>query len=1146
MTRKTFLQLSLLLPVCLICAFLASGQTRPDVPSQSEQYRRICQLISEKKFDQAIEKSKELIERAPEHEHAYAKLFQAARADGKLDEIKAWFESLTRGTPPNFRAYYGIALIDSVRGDPESAVENYRKCAERLPDAAIPLLTLISVWWNSGKVAEAEAYLKTLLEAKPDNPVPYVGLGYLLMKKGKTDEAVKALDQALSLNPRLTDACYYKMYALYNDNRNFESAEAGGKCLPVFDTDPDEERLKQYLVFLGAANRRTGNYQEAIGQFERARQLAQKFADFITIANISSQMASAFLNQGNYQKALDHYQLGFVLATENRNSSYASRLKSDAGYVYYLLGDYPRAYEYYQTALNLAKESGDLISRANTLLNLGRMLEDEKLPDRAASFKITEQSLASLKTEGVPGNVLAKLQRIKDQEVMGKERFLDRLRTTIGGMQTVKFKSSILKHANQAIVYYEQGLELAVKGNNPALQSTILGSLGNLYVTKYGNYQKGKEALQQALKLAEGKHPELEATSLNYIGNLRLRQNEPQLSTDSYLKALQVAERIDSPHNIWTAHKGLADAYALISRPDLAKPHYEKAIREIESVRAKLNDEEEKAGFISNNFEVSEKLINLLEKKAGFFGNKIEVYKKLINLLMELPGQDATNPYHAEAFNYAERARARAFLDLLAEAIDEQRLDPDLQVRRQEFKSHILRLTTQLTKEKSQAAPNQAEVGRLEAALRKALEDYSNWLREARHRNPRYADLKYPEPVGLDQAKKLLDDNSLLLAYSLGEQASFLFAVSRNEPLLVAKLPPEPLIRKRVNKLITAITDDGNRYSPKEYRNQAMRLYKELLQPAARMMAGKRELIIVPDGALHWLPFEALLHPSAVNISDLTSLPYLIKNHAISYAPSASVLSELRDHRRDSIPQKFFLAFAPIYNSQGQELAFAGPVYRSQGQEKVGQIVTRGFSGDGKRPKLPELKNSAREVKKIAGRFQKGETDLFLGKDANEENVKTPGRLGQYRMIHFAAHGLINDDRPRFSSIALSPPQAVAGQLVPETEDGLLMAYEIFNLKLKADLVALPACETGLGREINGEGLMSLARAFIYAGTSSVLATLWKVDDESSADLMIDFYRNLTRGRMSKAEALRRAQLVAIQKRRLPRIWAPFILVGKS
>jgi len=239
-------------------------------------------------------------------------------------------------------------------------------------------------------------------------------------------------------------------------------------------------------------------------------------------------------------------------------------------------------------------------------------------------------------------------------------------------------------------------------------------------------------------------------------------------------------------------------------------------------------------------------------------------------------------------------------------------------------------------------------------------------------------------------------------------------------------------------------------------------------------------------------------------------------------------------------------------------LAFADPVYEEQGNETMTQrALLRGAFGD-QQWHLERLVESGREVQQIAGLYPPGQSSLLLREQATEENVKTSRRLNEYRYIHFATHGLLNEQRPYYSGLILSLPKygkapaalpadkgATTRSDQPQIEDGLLQVYEIFGLKLNADLVVLSACETGLGKELRGEGLVGLTRAFLYAGTPSVIVSLWKVQDRSTSDLMVNFYKDLNQSK-EKTEALRLAKLNLIKSGRYshPYYWAPFILVG--
>jgi CHAT domain-containing protein len=293
---------------------------------------------------------------------------------------------------------------------------------------------------------------------------------------------------------------------------------------------------------------------------------------------------------------------------------------------------------------------------------------------------------------------------------------------------------------------------------------------------------------------------------------------------------------------------------------------------------------------------------------------------------------------------------------------------------------------------------------------------------------------------------------------------------------------------------------------------------------------GKQRLIIVPSGILHYLPFEVLLtkgEEKALATMTPAQLPYLLRDYAISYVPSAAVLASLRNRPTKSTAGKSFLAFAdPVYGNL------------TELPSRLAQPNLSDAFGEQRPWQLERLIESQREVEQISALFPKDQISLLLRDQAREENAKTAGRFNEFRFVHFATHGLLNEERPSYSGLILS----LAGS---RSEDGLLQGYEIFNLKLNADLVVLSACETGLGKEVKGEGLVGLSHAFFYAGTPSLVVSLWKVQDRSTADLMVNLYREIGRTQ-TKSEALRQAKLRLIQQNRYadPYYWAPFVLTG--
>jgi CHAT domain-containing protein len=646
-----------------------------------------------------------------------------------------------------------------------------------------------------------------------------------------------------------------------------------------------------------------------------------------------------------------------------------------------------------------------------------------------------------------------------------------------------------------------------------------------------------------------------EAASLSNIGGAYFALGEYDTALDYFTQALRINRMLGSKGTEAGTLYGMALVERARGNLAEARSRAEESLNIIESLRGEVPTQDWRALFLARNQ---------------------DYYEFYTDLLMRLHQRGPSKGYDLAALQASARARARSLLELLAESrVDvEQGIAPELKQRERAAYSRIAWVQSRLIAAYSQPKPDQSQIAALEEELKKADAERERLNMEIRQKHPRYADLQYPAPLGLKAVQSLLDDRTLLLEYAIGRDASFLFAVTGSD-FLVARLPPASAIADRVEALRATITSRPQRAALGKQINHSRELYRQLIEPAGKLLAGKRKLIVVPSGVLYYLPFEVLLTAGeertlAAAVSG--GWPYLIRDYAISYVPSAGVLASLRG-RPEERPgsRKTFLAFAdPAY---GNEAVAGGDVLRSQ---------LRGAFGEGRSWNLGRLAESRREVEQIAGLYPRDQVSVLLGERATEENVKTAGRLGQYRFIHFATHGLLNEERPPYSGLILSlpgaggagvpaaqkpertgprpaggvpqpatdKPEAAAGPparaVGPQREDGLLQVYEVFNLKLNADLVVLSACETGLGKEVKGEGLIGLTNAFLYAGTPSVLVSLWNVHDRSTADLMVGFYQQLGRAQ-DKAEALRQAKLKLIQNEQYahPYYWAPFILIGE-
>ncbi len=474
-------------------------------------------------------------------------------------------------------------------------------------------------------------------------------------------------------------------------------------------------------------------------------------------------------------------------------------------------------------------------------------------------------------------------------------------------------------------------------------------------------------------------------------------------------------------------------------------------------------------------------------------------------------------------------------------------------------------------------------VDKLEQELEQLGTEYDAIENQIRTANPRYGSLTAPQTLSLEDAQRqVLDDKTALAEYFLGANQSYLF-VATNNAAAIYKIPSRGALNVQVTQMRDQIVPQSLRRSvvalegtrglgderglginassalgnATAFAAASNALYKSVLEPAAALV-GDRRLVVVTDGALSFVPFEALVSATG---SDYAALPYLVKTNEIVYSPSASVVAAIRQQSNaaQAASARGVLVVAdPVFDPAdtraqkvaapaGADAATRGLGLSSETEPAVASAVADVTNSDQsgapqgtiRLARLAGTRTEAQEIEKLA-RADGYAPDLWLDLDASEENIKTRD-ITKYRLVHVATHGLLDAERPQFTGVVLS--------LVGNREgDGFLRTDEIFNLRLGAQLVMLSACETGLGKEKRGEGVIGLTRAFLYAGAPSVGVSLWSVADRSTAELMTDFYRRLLAKQPTTTPpaALRAAQQQMIdgKKYSAPFYWAPFVLVG--
>jgi CHAT domain-containing protein len=419
----------------------------------------------------------------------------------------------------------------------------------------------------------------------------------------------------------------------------------------------------------------------------------------------------------------------------------------------------------------------------------------------------------------------------------------------------------------------------------------------------------------------------------------------------------------------------------------------------------------------------------------------------------------------------------------------------------------------------AQAGAERAAVDALRGQLRAAQADLAA-------AGPRYDALRQPPVLSAVDTQRLLGAETVALEYALGEERSVLFVVGATS-LEAHRLPPRAAIESAVESGLKALARPPRGADPAAARSALEELSGMLLGPASGAIEGKR-LVVVPDGPLQTVPFAALPSPARQGEA-------LIERHQVVAVPSASLVSLLRAeaaHRPS--PTRSVMVFAdPVFDRDDERVGS-----RSGSPSPLPRNLTRAIEDAGMGSRLGRLPFTRREATAIVGLAPGGTARLDF--EASRQNV-TSADLARYRFVHFATHGFLNSSHPDLSGLVLTLFDRKG-----EPRDGFLSAGDVVNLDLAADLVVLSGCRTALGREVRGEGVVGLARAFMYAGTSRVLASLWKVDDAATAELMGQLYRGLLRDRLSPAEALQKAQRAMARHKHWnhPYYWAGFQLQG--
>jgi CHAT domain-containing protein len=812
-----------------------------------------------------------------------------------------------------------------------------------------------------------------------------------------------------------------------------------------------------------------GSFEGITEKGEEALKLSQKLGDKVRQSRSLMYVALGMFHTGRTEEAIEPFKQSAALAAEAGDKALQTRALNAAGVLLEEAGRLEEALYFFTQSLVLAQELKDRPNEATALRNIGRIHTTNRNYSQAnealqRSLEISRQ----LQDQPLEHGALNMLARLENER----------------------------KNFELALNYETRTHQLEGPKISPSAKyQTLTEEAITLY--RLGNLEKCNEVLLQALAFARSqKILAAEASILGNLAELQIKQDKHGDALISASQSLAILQRIggDPVHEAAVLYT-TAQAQRRLGKSDDALASLGQAITLLEKARVLAVPTE--------------------AARAQLSARNNQIFADAISLLLERGKVD-------EALAVSESYHGRAFLDSLVESrADLQRVLPKEMVERE---NALLNQISKIQRDLWQEGISPEREQNLKNDLAAAEDALEQFQLQVRHSNPQYANLKHLAPLTVARIQgELLDTKTALIEYVVGDEKSFAWLVTKDK-VFFAALPPANELNRLVTDYRKSIAEksDGGKPAALHFNAQSRELYRALVQPFEANLSSQQRLIIVPDGALTYLPFETLMDRKG----------YLVERFAIGYEPSASALAAIR-------------AAGSQPGSRGI-VAFGDPAYHDSDVERersaransraatVKYYAERGLD-------LRRLPYTRAEVNTISALFPIADRKVFLGLDANEMRVKSES-LERYRYVHFATHGIVDEETPARSGVILSLENN-------DKEDGILQTTEIMRLKLNADLVTLSACRTGLGKVVAGEGVLGLTRAFMYAGSRSVVASLWNVNDTATAELMKSFYTNLKKGE-PKDEALRQAKLTLLKGKqttwRHPYYWAPFVLVGAN
>ncbi|HKQ89520.1 MAG TPA: CHAT domain-containing tetratricopeptide repeat protein [Blastocatellia bacterium] len=843
--------------------------------------------------------------------------------------------------------------------------------------------------------------------------------------------------------------------------------------------------------------------EAAVSEQERDELLAKEQA-LVTDALSGALITRGHQSQmrGDYEKALRCFRLAQAVSEKIGDLEGLAGALNNIGTVKTAQFDYEQALLAQQKALAIFEALGLKRGSALVLEHLSGLYRS--LGEYRESFDCAQRSLRLYEEVKHPRGAASALTELASvygiqnnpQQALAHQERAKKIFEELEDKIQIAILRDDMAREHLALGNYDRALELL----NVVLRETeshgdragaalVRNHIGKVYAAQ-GRYEEALDYHRQALVIlgADAEKRSL-ALALANMTNAYLAVRKFSEALPIAERAVSLARQVGQPLDIWSALTAAGHCQLALQRPAEARQSFTEAVAIIERLRGQA--------------------VGSAEDSQRYFEEGLRAHHGLLSLLVK-----ENQPQ--EALVFAERVKARTLLDALQQGrVSVQKaMTAEERERERRLKLGLTMLNTQLTRITQSGKPDPQRIGDLTPRLEKARLDYEAFQTSLYAAHPELKTHRGDAPViKVDELPTLIHaPDSALLEYVVTDDATYLFTVTKADDKREAGTKVFTLPIKRA-ELARQVEDFRRRMAGRDlgFRDAARRLYDLLLKPAQAQLRGKTDLVIAPDDKLWELPFQALLADNN---------RYVLEKSAVSYAPSLTVLREMAKARGRGAE-----------NSRASLLAFGNPAL---GEETVARAALA--MRDEKLDPLPEAEA---EVKGLAHLYGAAHSKIYLGAEAREDRAKN--EAGEFRVLHFATHGVLNDAAPMYSHLVLAQAD--------RNEDGLLEAWELMQMDLRADLVVLSACETARGRFGAGEGVIGLSWAMFVAGAPATVVSQWKVESASTRELMLGFHQRLiasSKEKMTKAEALRQAALKLMKNPGAshPFYWAGFVLVG--